>query len=386
MEVEQIENRLEWLDEQRRKEADTIARLNERLSSIEADFAKVTKQSQELSSELTRLSTIAGRIKQVDETLAKHRKDVSRQLKESEKRRTEKENVLEDLRKSDQKGFAKALDDVRNELSAFGELQEILETRRKEELRITKDLDGQKKSLEDLFSKDEDRSLMIASFEEGRKQDAKRVADLQAETSDLRSRTDKLRGELDTAEDRIRRLEVNVSELSASEGERKEAQALWFEQQNMKWVEFERKWREWEKRFDDFEQRGGELTERMLSYEETYRNLTQLKSDLDDVIERLERRINELTEMHRLNADRLKQEWNTFQADDQKRWNTYKLTSDEQWREHGRLHEKMASQLEIHDENAADALSRLNQIQDMDRQRLMTFLAMFREWAAEYES
>lgn len=352
---------------------------------METNFAKVAQQSQEISSELTRLSTMASRIKQVDETLAKHRKDFSRQLKESEQRRTEKEKALENLRKSDQKGIAKALDDVRGELSAFGELQEILETRRKEELRITKELDMQKKTMEDLLTHDENRSHTITSFEEGRKQDAKRVVDLQTDTSDLRMKSDKLHGAFDAAEDRIRRLEVNVSELFASETERHEAQGLWFEQQNMKWVEFERKWRDWERRFDEFEQRGGELTERMISYEETYRKLTQLKSDLDTVLERLERRINELTEMHRLNADRLKQEWSAFQADDQKRWNTFKLTSDEQWREHSRLHEKIASQLEILDENATDALRQLSQTRDADRQHLMILLGLFREWADESE-
>ncbi|NIS81455.1 MAG: hypothetical protein GTO14_14915 [Anaerolineales bacterium] len=385
MEAEQIEKRLEWLDEQRRKDAEEISRLKEKISSMEETLEKQTQQGVELSGEMTRLSALASRIHQIDDTLVGHRKEVSRQLKDAEERRTEKEKAIEKLRKVDLKEQAKAMDDLRSDLSKLSEVREMLDSRSKEEIRITRDLDGMKKRIEDFMATDDNRARTFASIEEGRKQDAKRVADLQTEASELRMKTDRFHGELDTVEDRVRRLEVRTAEISASESEVREAQNLRFEQQNLKLVEFERAWKGWEDRFDAFEKRGGELDERMLIYEEIYRNLKQMKDDLDAIIERLERRINEITEMHRLNADRMKQEWTTFQADDQKRWNTYKLTSDEQWREHNRLHEKIASQLEILDENASNALRTLSEIQGADHQRLMHMIAMFREWAVDAE-
>ncbi|MEJ2606883.1 MAG: hypothetical protein P8Z41_09435 [Anaerolineales bacterium] len=86
MEQEQIEKRLEWLDETRRKDADAISRLMERMSNIEESVNKQVHQGQDMSEELTRLKALAARINQFDDTLVQHRKEVSKQLKDAEER------------------------------------------------------------------------------------------------------------------------------------------------------------------------------------------------------------------------------------------------------------------------------------------------------------
>jgi hypothetical protein len=383
MEPEQIEKQIAWLDEQRRKDSEAITRLTERLSSAEENVSKQTMQVQELSSEIARLAALATRIHQMDEALTKHRKEVSRQLSDSEKERSKKEKTLEDLRASDEKALAKKLDDLRSDVSAIEKIEGEFDSYKEEDIRISRALDTLSKQLEDFKIQEDNRTHSMASLEEGRKKDANRVVELQTEMSELRVKADTLRGELDSAGDRIRRNEVQISELEVGDKERSESQMLWMEQQGLRFVEFERSWKLWETRFEEFERQARDLDERMLSYEETYRGLKQLSRDFDEVRERLERRIQEVTEMHRLNADRLQQEWATSQADDQKRWNTYKLTTDEQWREHSRLHEKITAQLQLIDENLADALQRLMELQEADQQRLSTMIAFLQEWSRE---
>jgi TolA-binding protein len=51
---------------------------------------------------------------------------------------------------------------------------------------------------------------------------------------------------------------------------------------------------------------------------------------VDEIIERFERRINEISEVQRLNDERFRQEWNAFKADDLKRWTNYLLNQEEQ--------------------------------------------------------
>jgi chromosome segregation ATPase len=233
--------------------------------------------------------------------------------------------------------------------------------------------------------KDEDRERTIISLQEGRNQDARLLGELQAKAADTRKVVDTLRGELDSDENRIRRLEVQVSSLSASEQERQEAHELWIEQQNRRQVEFERIWKDWGKRFVHIEKSAADFDERMISYEETYRSIKQLQGDLDDVLQRLERRINEITEMQSLVGDRMKQDWSSFQMDDQKRWSTYKLTADEQWRDHNRLHEKIGSQLQILDENTSDAMRKLSEFKETGLPLIIEVLSMLRTWVAELE-
>jgi uncharacterized protein YukE len=385
MEPKQIETQLSWLDEQRRKDNETINRLTEQFLATEGRLDSQTKQLQDLSSEIARLAGLTTRIHQMDESLGKQRKDFSRQLEEAEERRTEKEKALREILKADQLALMKQVDDLRSNIEVLDEFKQALNDRREEEIRITSEVDSLEKRIEDLDAKDEARTRSIISLEEGRKQNSRRLGELQTETSEILKRIEKLRGGLDSTEDRVRRIEIQVSDLVASDNERRESQVVVLDQQNLKIAEFERIWQGWEKRLKEFEEKAVDLDERMLTYEEVYRSLKQMQRELDEVVDRLERRINEITEMQRLADDRMKQEWSSFQADDQKRWNTFKLTADEGWREHDRLHEKIVSQLQLLEENVSDLLHRLSEIQETDQQRVLEIHNLFREWVTESE-
>jgi chromosome segregation ATPase len=373
------------MDEQRRKDAETINRLQESLTVAQDKINTQESQIQELSSEVARLAALASRINQFDETLTKHRQEVSRQLEGFEDRRMERERSYEEMRRADQQTLSNQMEEAKEAISQLEEVRTLIQDRKEEELRLAHELDDLTDNLEKLKKLNEDRSRTMISIQEGRKQDSKRIGDVQAELTELRKKSDTLRGSLDSVEDRTRRLEVKTSEISAAENERREAQNLWMEQQGLKIVGFEKGWKDWEKRFDSFEARAQELDERMQAYEETYRALKQMRQDVDDLLERLERRINEVGEMQRLAEDRLKQEWATFQADDQKRWNTYKLTSDEQWREHDRLHDKMGTQLKVLDENSSEAIRIAVEMRENDKARLAELMAMIRDWSADIE-
>jgi tryptophan 2,3-dioxygenase len=98
-------------------------------------------------------------------------------------------------------------------------------------------------------------------------------------------------------------------------------------------VERDRAWKEWQVRFETFSRQTATLDSQLASLEEL-RSATKRAQDVhEELNQRLERRINEITEMQRLAEDRFRQEWVTFKADDQKRWTNYSLTQEETNRE-----------------------------------------------------
>lgn len=385
MEPEQVEKRIAWLDEQQRKDAETITRINERIASADAAHATLSKQLQELSSEVTRQAAISTRIHQMDETLDRHRKEVSRQIKELEERRADRDKTYDELRKTDQKALMKSLDDYKADLGALDEIKNALEMRREEDIRHTKKMGSLEKRLDEIGDKGEDAARRLVSLEDGRKQDHHRITELQTDTTEQRVKSDTLQGQMDLMQDQIRRFDLRISELLASESEQRETQTLRVEKQDRKFVEFERSWKDWEKRFAEFEMKAGDLDERILTYEETYRSLKQMQSDLEETLERLERRINEVTEMQRLAEDRMKHEWSSFQADDQKRFNTIKLTTDERWREHHRQHEKFETKVQMIEENVGDVIRMTAEFKKEDKQRIMALFEVVRDWLSETE-
>jgi chromosome segregation ATPase len=382
---EQLEKRLEWLDENRRNEAESLARMRERVEALVESQAKNAGQLRELASELTRLSALASRISQFDDALAKHRMEVSRHLEQSEKRRSEKEANLEDMRKRDQASTAKDIAGLRTSIDRVDELDQSLATRREEEIRLTRTLKDVGERLSDLSSREEEHARGIASFEEGRRQDARRVSNLEDGLVDLGARVDGLHGAVDSAGDRIRRLEIQLTDLLTTETERSEGQEVFLQQQGVKMAEFERTLKDWRESILSFEAREVRLDEQARVFDEALRSLKQARADLDAMLERLERRISEISEIQRLAEDRMRQEWSAFQADDQKRWSGYKLTFDEHWREHDRLHDRMAHTIETQGESLLEATNGLADLTAVDRQRLMDLLALVREWASELE-
>jgi chromosome segregation ATPase len=69
MELEQILKQLEWLDDERRKDKDVIAKQAERITSLEGNLSAAHHQIKELDGEITRLSSVVGRMDNYDETL-----------------------------------------------------------------------------------------------------------------------------------------------------------------------------------------------------------------------------------------------------------------------------------------------------------------------------
>ena len=319
MDDQQVEKRFEWIDDERRKDKAETKQKLDKIGDVEKVLGTHSEQIKELTSEVTRLAALATRIHQMDETLSKHRIEVSKQLDIAEERRTAKEKQNEELRKVEQRSTASALDDIRTELSKLTLIEQTLENRREEEIRISKALGKLELHVESLTNKIEEFDRTVAGIEDGRSKDNRRVVEVENELGDLRKGLDRTRGDLEAVDDRARRNEIRFAELAASEKERLDAQHAWIENQGMKLVEFDKEWQEWEKRFNSMEELAADFDERLKIYEDTYRSLLKMKTELDRVIEKLERRITEISEMHRLAEDRNKQEWASFQADDMKR-------------------------------------------------------------------
>jgi chromosome segregation ATPase len=383
MDQEQIEQRLKWLDEQHRKTNETIKDLENKLARSQNLEEKQAGQISSISDEISRLASLTTRIHQVDETLQKHRKEVTRQLESAEKRRSEKEANLEALRKSDHQSIQQRIDKIDEDLKKLAEVEYLLETRREEEVRISKQLTKHDKQLDKLLDTNSSHEERLKSISRANDHLQKEQQKMMAEVEAQRKKFEEATGKLDVFADANRSLDVRIGELISAEAERTAGQARWIERQELSIVEYENAWKKWERRFDAIEQQAYEFDDRLAAYEEMHRALKQMRADLGELMERLERRITEVSEMQRLGENRVKHDWSTFQADELKRWNTYKLTSDELWREHERLHDRLREELTGTGNELKQAVQSINQMTEAERIHLGELLSMIREWVSE---
>lgn len=383
LETEQIDKRVSWLDQQRRKDAEELTRLEERVGALDQSAKQNSRQLQDLSGEVARISALEARILQYDETIANHRAEILQQLGTQDERRIAREKQLESLRKIDQKKVIEDVDELRVKLKELDRINEALDTRMREELRISRWLDGIEKKVDQTGQAVEEENRSVVRIAEARDKDNQRIIELESRASSAVRSVDELRARFDSSEDQIRKLTTRAGLLEESEKELRQSQTLWTEQQSARLAEFERSWNAWEKRFTEFELQSDDLKERIESYDETHRGLRLLRDELESVIEKIDRRIAEVSEIQRLSEDRFKQEWSTFQADEQKRWSSFKLSSEEQWKEHDRQHKPISKQLEELQGRLETMLLNVENLDQSSAGRIKDLVDLVQEWGAE---
>jgi hypothetical protein len=385
MELEQLIKRLEWLDDERRKDKIFIATLEEKIRTLEGDLPPLAQELKELHSEITRLASFTSRLDQIDLNLVQIRVDTTRSVEAIEKQRIEHDREVEKIWRSDLEAINKSIGDVRKGLEVIPDIKKNLQLRVEEEFRLSRALEELKNLVNENQRADEESRRSQKIVEENRRQDSKRVIDLQGEMAALRKRQDEQRGKVDVSVDGLRKLELRLNDLLAAEGERRQAQTAFIERQSLQFVERDRTWKEWQDRFEEITKQNFNFDAQMQSMEATQRAVKRSKEAFDEITQKFERRINEITEMQRLVEERFRQEWVTFKSDDQKRWTNYTLAHEEQQRESVRLVEKQNERLVLLEDITQEMKDLLHQVTEETQKRLQDLLATAHRWVEDYD-
>jgi len=329
MELDELVKRLDWLEKEHRKDHATIADLQEKLAAYEGHSSLLQNQIKEVGADISRFSSTAARLDQFDTMVTQYRSEVSKSIDEVEKRRLKHEREVDDRRRLELENINKSILEIRNTLETLGELRRGIQARTEEDMRLGRNILEVEKKIKDFNLVDEELRRGVRLAEDARKQDAKRITDIQGELASIRKRADEARERSDLNSDTLRQFDARLNELMSSETDRRIAQMTFIEQQNLAQVDRDRAWKDIQLRFEAFARQTANLDQQLLTLDETQRSVKRSQEAFEDMSTRIERRINEITEIQRLAEDRFRQEWVTFKADDQKRWTNYTLTQDE---------------------------------------------------------
>ena len=385
MEQEQIIKRLEWLDDERRKDKLLIASLEDRFNTMEESVTGLMQQVKELGSEATRISATLARVDQLDSALAQTRVEILRTIEGVEKQRGDREREMDKVRLDDLESTNKSLAELRKGHDLVLEIKKGMQLRVEEEFRLGRMIDELEKKLGEIEHTNEEIRRTQRMQDEGRRQDSKRVGDLQSEVSTLRKRQDEQRGKMDVASETMRKLELRMSELQVAEAERRQAMTAFFDKQNLVQVDRDRTWKEYEARFEAISKQSMNLDAQLQALDALNRSVKRSQEAFDDVNQRFDRRVNEITEMQRLMEERFRQEWVTFKADDQKRWTNYTLSQEELQREAGRHLEKHGERLVALEELAQELHDLIFQNAEENLKRVHIIREMLDQWTKDYD-
>ena len=80
LDVEQLEKRVEWLDNERRSDKTQIASLQSKLEAVETENATLRQRLADLDSEITRLNTLMARLENIEQDLNNLDTETNRQI------------------------------------------------------------------------------------------------------------------------------------------------------------------------------------------------------------------------------------------------------------------------------------------------------------------
>ncbi len=341
MDLEQLIKRVEWLDDAQRKDQTHITALENRLASLEGGISPFDKQIKDINGEITRLAALLARMDHFDDALLQQRLEARQALEELEKQVKKREEETEKVRRVEMRALDASLVDLRKELTPIPELKRALQARVEEEARLGRGIDEVRLKIETVRRSEEEYTRSYRLLDDGRRQDAKRLTDLQGEITALRKHVDDQRGKSELVSSTLRKIEARLNEISVLEVERRETQEKFLESQALTQVERDRVWKDWQARFEAIEAQTADIEGNLQTLDATHRAVKRSQQTVDEVGAKVERRMNEMTEIQRLAEERFRQEWVTFKADDQKRWTNYTLTQEEQRGESVRQYEKL---------------------------------------------
>lgn len=385
MDNEQLEKRIKWLDDERRKDKTIISELENRLLNLEEKLDAVDTKNREHDSDITRMRTSVTRVDDFEADLGVFRMDRKKELKDHEKLvKSWIADAKKELR-AQLRGLETQQKKMLEDIKRVKALEKDMKTRVEEENRFNASLREMENSYDDIQKDYKEYQRDTKAAKQERQKEIKRVADMQAEQSALRKRVDQARGLLDLVNSDYQKIKSRIQELESIRRDLKKEQESFLEEANLKLTEREATWKNWMTRFDSVEKQAQDLDEQMTKLDSTHRGVQRMQDKLKDLSSLLDRRVNEITEMQRLADEKFRAEWTTFAADDQKRWTNYTLSQKEQSKLLERQYKEGEDRISVLEDGLQDIDDQMAQISKYTENQLQGLLSLMRDWAGDFE-
>lgn len=280
--------------------------------------------SRDQKKELERISAVVGNLPQFDVTIAKMRVDFNKKIEDNEKNMAANEKVKENLRRDEMKALNNSLE--KNKQEVLKEFDQKLKLHLDETARMVQKYREMEISVGQKIQTDEELRSSLALLTGEFNQYKKKVENFTADIDIYKKRQDEIRVKQDAILDDLRNNDARIEEIVNSEGERKQSFLNYVEQNTINQRDRERTWSEWQQQFDESIKQIYRLLPELQNQQ---LELTKSKTTFDEVTQRFERRINEITELYRMLDEKFRQEWSTYKSDSDKKWSNVSIVFDE---------------------------------------------------------
>jgi chromosome segregation ATPase len=320
-----------------------------------------------------------------DDFLQQFRTELRQAIEQIEDRRSLAEREGERRNQIAREGIIRPVRDIGDRLDKLERSNEEVPALRVEVDRLSNQTMTLQQRIEDVTRMSDEPERRLAFLEEQRRQDARRISEIQTEMPEVHKSIDQLRPKIELLEEMSLRNEKRVLEIQDNERAQREQIQQFIDQQTLLIHQRDQQIQELVSGIGAYDEDMLRYMERFEAWAETYRQMKKIVDDFERISDRLERRINEVAEMQRLSEERFRQEWNEFNADDQKRWKQFTLANDEAWREHDKQYEADVGSLAELRERFTPIQESLDRLWALERDRARLYAETYQEMVHEHD-
>jgi chromosome segregation ATPase len=361
--------RMEWIDEQRRKSARRISELEQKLERQEGEVSRRDERIEDLERQLAEVSLKLARLPEIDDRISTIREELFDQLEQYDKRRIQAEKESDRLRRVEHESLSREIAETRKELPAIGRLQRDMELRIAEESRLAKLIAMLQTDIDPLRNQITEWERSLAFLEEKEKQNSRNVADIQTQLLEISKRWEPINARIDVLANTLSKSESTRQDVIEAQLEQREIIKKWSEQIQIGEHERNKQLEKWRYALDEHKDIMDKYAREWVNYTEQYKQAVEAVQRLAEWQKQAEQKQQEVSEMLRIELNRIQSRWDGFLLQDEQKWKSADLDIQQRWEAaqrsdrqvEERIHELEEQILAIEDDK--DMLRRIQEAQ-----------------------
>ncbi len=333
MDLGQLSQMTTWLDEEHRRTKAELIQLQQAVANEEGELQDLARTLKELEGRVAGMQTSLLKTSQLQAAMQQLREEVVHLLAQADDRRQQEARENERLRAIERDNVSRALNEIRRDLQRLPRAEEEISLRKAEQQRVSESVLSMQQNLNALTKEVENKLRSVSFLEDGRQQDAKRIAQLQQESLEALKRLEQQGSRLQMLEDAVQRQERDSGELKDLVSQLKSSQREFIDKQLLETDHVKRQMSEWDERMAYFDKKFIDFAARMEQFSSSFREDRQVVESVERFQEGIKREQAQVTELQRLAEERQRRQLEEWQEENEKRWRKELLRWEHQWGE-----------------------------------------------------
>lgn len=344
-ELEQLSNRMEWIDEERQKSNRRLVDLEQRLTRWERDLNSRERRIRELEEKLAKVNVQLSRENRLDTQLNTFRNEMIQMIEQYDNRRVEGDQELDKLRKLESESTQRELSAIRKQLGSFSGINDELKLREAEDSRLNGVIGSLQNKILAMQNDMETWTQQLRFAEESERKNAALVAELETTTLEQRKKIEAFSARLDLTNSSLGKLQSSLQEISDTFEELRIGTNKWSELIQTGEHRRDKRLDEWQQKFEDYDIRLEKYSTEWIKYSDKYKEAQTAVQTLAEWQEQIERRQKEASELARVEANQLQLKWENFNLDHEKQLKNFEVDQEQRWSRSQRSQKQILEQI-----------------------------------------